>query len=221
MNNMPLLPYGIIFDMDGVLVDSEPFIVKAATQMFAELGLKISPEDFHPFTGTGENRFISGVAEKYNFPVDIKKAKDRTYDIYLEIIKSKLKPLPGVGEFINHCRKLGKKTAIASSADWRKVEGNLSEINLSVKLFDAVIAGEDVEHKKPAPDIFLLAAGKIGLDPKDCLVIEDALNGIKAAKAAGCKCLAITSSYTVDNLPGADFYASDLAHMPKEAINWR
>ncbi|MCX5633408.1 MAG: HAD-IA family hydrolase [Phycisphaerae bacterium] len=221
MNNMPQLPYGVIFDMDGVLVDSEPFIIKASMQMFAELGLEIGRDDFHPFTGMGENRFIGGVAEKYNFPVDIQQAKKRTYDIYLEIIKGKLKPLPGAREFVNNCRALGKKTAIASSADWRKVEGNLAEIKLPAKLFDAVVAGEDVEHKKPAPDIFLLAAKKIVIDPKDCLVIEDALSGIKAAKAAGCKCLAITSSFTPQQLAGADFYAPDLAHVPKEAINWQ
>lgn len=221
MQNTSQLPKGIIFDMDGVLVDSEPYIMKAAMQMFAELGLKTVPEDFHPFTGTGENRFLGGVAEKYNFPVDIQQAKKRTYDIYLEIIKGKLKPLPGAREFVNNCRALGKKIAIASSADWRKVEGNLSEIKLPAALFDAIVAGEDVVHKKPAPDIFLLAAQKIGIDPKDCLIVEDALSGIKAAKAAGCKCLAITSSYIVDKLPGADFYAPDLAHVPKDAINWQ
>jgi HAD superfamily hydrolase (TIGR01509 family) len=218
---MAQLPKGIIFDMDGVLIDSEPFIIKAATQMFAEYGLKIQPHDFHPFTGTGEKRFIGGVAEKYNFAVDIECAKNRTYDIYLEIIKGKLKPLPGAKDFIARCRKANKKIAIASSADWRKVRGNLAEINLPVKLFDAVVAGEDVEYKKPAPDIFLLAAEKIGLDPKDCLVIEDAPSGIKAAKVAGCKCLAITSSFTSEQLPSADFYAPDLAHVPPQAINWQ
>lgn len=188
--------------------------------MFAELGLEIGPEDFHPFTGTGENRFIGGVAEKYNFPVDIEQAKKRTYDIYLEIIKGKLKPLSGAKEFINHCLNLGRKIAVASSADWRKVKGNLAEMRIPAKTFDAVIAGDDVEHKKPAPDIFLLAAEKLLSDPKDCLVIEDAPSGIKAAKAAGCKCLAITSSFTPEKLPGADFYAPDLAHVPTEAINW-
>jgi HAD superfamily hydrolase (TIGR01509 family) len=218
---MNTLPKGIIFDMDGVLVNSEPFIIKASTQMFAELGLKISHDDFYPFTGMGENRFIGGVAEKYNFPVDIRQAKNRTYDIYLEIIKGKLKPLPGAKEFANQCRMLGKKIAIASSADWRKVQGNLAEIDLPAKLFDAIVAGEDVKNKKPAPDIFLLAAQKIGLDPKYCLVIEDALSGIMAAKSAGCKCLAITSSFTPDKLPGADFYAPDLAHVPHEAANWQ
>jgi len=218
---MNALPKGIIFDMDGVLVDSEPFIIKAATEALAEFGLKINPQDFHPFTGMGENRFIGGVAEKYNFPLDIQQAKKRTYDIYLEIIKGNLKPLPGASEFVAHCRKLGKKTAVASSADWRKVEGNLKSLNLPAESFDAVVAGEDVKNKKPSPDIFLLAAEKIGLDPKDCLVIEDAPSGVKAAKAAGAKCLAITSSFAPEKLAGADFYAPDLANVPAEAVNWQ
>jgi HAD superfamily hydrolase (TIGR01509 family) len=215
------LPKGIIFDMDGVLVDSEPFIIKAATQMFAELGLNIKPEDFHPFTGVGEKRFVGGVAEKYNFPVDIEQAKKRTYDIYLEIIKGKLKPLVGAAQFVDYCRRLGKKNAIASSADMRKIEGNFAELKIPAGSFDAIVCGSDVKHTKPAPDIFLLAAKKLGLDPKDCLVIEDAPNGIQAAKAAGCKCLAITSSFTPEKLAGADFYAPDLAHVPDGAINWQ
>jgi phosphoglycolate phosphatase-like HAD superfamily hydrolase len=83
------LPYGVIFDMDGVLVDSEPFICRAACQMFAEQGLKVQPEDFVPFIGTGENRYIGGPAEKYGYELDIPKAKERTYDIYLEIIRGR------------------------------------------------------------------------------------------------------------------------------------
>jgi len=217
MNN---LPKGIIFDMDGVLIDSEPFIIKAASQMFAELGLKVQPQDFHPFTGTGENRFLGGVAEKYNFPFDIPQGKKRTYDIYLEIIKGDLEPLNGAREFIAQCKKMNKKIAVASSADWRKVKGNLAEIKIPAETFDAVVAGDDVKNKKPDPEIFLLAAKKIGLDPKDCLVIEDALSGIRAAKTAGCKCLGITSSFTPAQLSGADFYSPDLAHVPNEAINW-
>ena len=218
---MNKLPKGIIFDMDGVLVDSEPFITKALIQMFAEQGLKINAEEFHPFTGVGETRFISSIAKNYNFPIDIDHCKDRTYDIYLEMIKGKLKPLAGAVEFIAKCRKMNKKIAVASSADIRKVEGNLAEIKIPAQTFDAIVCGNDVKHTKPASDIFLLAAERIGLSAGDCLVIEDALNGIKAAKAAGCKCLAITSSFTPKQLAGADFYAPDLAHVPNEALNWQ
>ena len=215
------LPKGVIFDMDGVLVDSEPFICKAACMMFAEHGVTVRPEDFLPFVGMGENRFIGGVAEKYHFPIDIERDKKRTYDIYLEIIKGNLRPLPGVHEFIAKCRTMGKKIAVASSADMRKVEGNLQAIQLTVETFDAVITAEDVVHKKPSPEIFLAAAKRIGLDPKECLVVEDAVSGVEAAKAAGAKCLAITSSFSKEKLAKADWFAPDLAATPVEILNWR
>jgi len=214
------LPLGVIFDMDGVLADSEEFICKAACNMFAEQGLTVQPEDFLPFIGTGESRYLGGVAEKYNFPVDIDTVKKRTYDIYLEIIKGALKPLGGVHEFIETCKTMGKKIAVASSADHRKVLGNLAEINLPTERFDAVITAEDVEHKKPAPDIFLLAAKRIGLDAKDCLVVEDAVSGVAAANAAGSRCLALTTSFSKDELSAADYWAADLSEAPSEVLSW-
>jgi len=214
------LPIGVIFDMDGVLVDSEPFICRAACQMFAEKGLTVRPEDFLPFVGTGENRYLGGVAEKYNFSIDINTDKKRTYDIYLQIIKGALRPLPGVQAFIKQCRSMGKKIAVASSADHRKVMGNLCEIGLPAERFDAVIVGEDVARKKPAPDIFLLAAKRLILPPAECLIVEDAVSGVAAAKAAGAKCLALTTSFSAEQLNGADFYAPDLSAVSPEALNW-
>jgi HAD superfamily hydrolase (TIGR01509 family) len=201
---------GVIFDMDGVLVDSEEFIIKASTMMFAERGLNVKARDFKPFVGMGENRFIGGVAEKYGHVHNIRELKKRTYDIYLEIIKGRLKPLPGAFEFIRQCRERGLWLAVASSADMRKVKGNLEEIGLGFDKFDAVISGEDVVNKKPAPDIFLLAAERIGVEASKCLVIEDAVSGVKAAKAAGAKCLGITSSFSQEELAGADWFAPSL-----------
>lgn len=214
------LPRGVIFDMDGVLADSEPFITCAACMMFAELGLHVEPEDFIPFIGTGEERFIGGAAEKYGYSLDLPKAKTRTYDIYLQIIKGALKPLPGVHDFVNRCRDMGKRIAVASSADRRKVDGNLREIGLPADMFAAVIAGEDVTHKKPAPDIFLLAARRLGLPPHECLVVEDAVSGVTAAKAAGARCLALLTSFDRESLKAADFFAKDLSEAPDECLNW-
>ena len=209
---------GVIFDMDGVLVDSEPFISKAACLMFAERGLKVSEKDFEPFVGMGENRYIGGVAEKYGEKIDILEVKKRTYDIYLEIIVDNLKPLPGVFDFISKCTENGIKIAVASSADLRKVKGNLTEIGLPLERFNAVVTGDDVEKTKPAPDIFLLAAKKIGLNPAECLVIEDAVSGVAAAKTAGAKCLGITSSFTEEELKDADYFAADLADIKDDVF---
>lgn len=214
------LPRGVIFDMDGVLLDSEPFICRAAMMMFAERGLQVKPEDFIPFVGAGENRYVGGVAEKYGFPVDIEQVKKRTYEIYLEIIRGRLEPLPGACEFIAACRTAGKRLALATSADRVKAEGNLREIHLPFSTFDAIVTGLDVTHRKPHPEIFLAAAAGLGLDPRECLVVEDAVNGVQAAQAAGCRCLALTTSFSREALAGADWFAPDLAHAPPQATRW-
>jgi beta-phosphoglucomutase len=211
---------GVLFDMDGVLVDSEPFISKAAIMMFEELGAKVSPEDFHPFVGMGENRYIGGVAEKHNIEIDIEKVKARTYEIYGNIVKGKLSPLPGVHGFISRCREKGFRLALATSADRVKMEVNLGEIGLPAGTFNYIVTGLDVANKKPSPDIYLMAARMIGLDPAECLVVEDAVSGIKAGKAAGCKCLGITSSFGSNILEEADWICGSLLEAPEEAINW-
>ena len=108
--------FGVIFDMDGVLCDSEPFIRAAAMQMFENVyGLKVQPEDFHPFVGAGEDRFIGGVADKYGVKLVMPRDKLHTYEIYLRIIQDQLRPLPGAVQFIQHCRDRGLKLAVAST----------------------------------------------------------------------------------------------------------
>jgi beta-phosphoglucomutase len=211
---------GVLFDMDGVLVDSESFICKAAIMMFSELGVKVLPEDFHPFVGTGENRYIGGVAEKYGVTVDIEQVKARTYEIYQIIVKGKLSPLPGAHEFIAKCREKGFKLALATSADRVKMEVNLMEIGLSRDSFHAIITGLDVVNKKPFPDIYIKAAKSIGLEPKECLVVEDAVSGIKAGKSAGCRCLAVTTSFDASALNEADWICESLLTVPDEILNW-
>ncbi len=209
----------VLFDMDGVLVDSEEFICKAAIEMFREKGLQVRPEDFIPFVGTGENRYIGGVAEKYNFPVDIEAVKKRTYEIYDTIVRNKLKPLPGVKEFIATCRKRSLKIAVATSADEVKMIINLREIGLPVETFDVTINGLQIERKKPFPDIYLKAAELLGVPPENCLVVEDAPSGIKAARAAGMKCLAVMSSFSEKELNDADWIARDLASVPEDVLD--
>jgi beta-phosphoglucomutase len=211
---------GVLFDMDGVLADSEPFICQAAVEMFARKGMKVSPVDFKPFVGTGENRYISGVADRYGVKIDIEEAKATTYAIYLEIIRGRLKPLPGAVEFVARCRNMGFKTAVATSADAIKMEANLKEISLPASMFNATVNGLEVENKKPFPDIYLRAAEKIGISPSECLVIEDAVSGIKAARSAGCRSLALTTSFDRSKLVEADWICASLAEVPDEALNW-
>lgn len=211
---------GVLFDMDGVLVDSESFIAEAAIRMFAEQCIYVEPEDFEPFIGSGEDRYLGGVAKKYGYSIDLDRDKKRTYDIYAELVKGNLKPLPGIVEFINRCKIAGLKLAVATSADKVKMNVNLTELNLAKNTFDATINGLEVTHKKPDPEIFMKAAEKLGLHPRECLVVEDAINGVKAAKAAGCQCLAITSSFSKEQLIQADWIITNFRDIPDEVTNW-
>jgi len=204
---------GVIFDMDGVLCDSEPFILEAAMWMFEHnYGTTVSAEDFLPFVGAGEDRYLGGVAEKYGIMFDLIADKAATYERYLTIIKGRLQPMRGVREFIAECRRCGLKLAVATSADLIKMAGNLGEIGLPHETFDGCVNGLDVVNKKPDPEIFLTAAIKLGLSADDCIVVEDAPNGISAAKDAGARCLGLTSSFSEKELlrAGADLVASDL-----------
>ena len=210
----------VLFDMDGVLVDSEAFICQAGRTMFAEKGYPVLAEDFLPFTGMGENRYLGGVAEKHQIPFDLEKDKARTYEIYADLVRGKLSPLDGVHDFIGKCRKQGLKIAVASSADPVKVNINLEEIGLELDLFQAVVTGLDIEHKKPAPDIFLKAAQLVNADPGHCLVVEDAISGVAAGKAAGARVLALTTSFSPGDLSGADWISETLATAGDEVLEW-
>ncbi len=216
----PLL--GVIFDMDGVLCDSEALTAEAGCRMFAETyNIRVDPREFEPFVGTGEDRYISGVADKHGIKLTMPRDKERMYAIYSEIACGKLSPLCGVHDFIAECRHRHLKLAVASSADRVKVDINLREISLPAETFNAVLSGSNATHKKPHPEVFLKASKCLGLDPAYCLVVEDAPSGVKAAKSACARCLGLTTSFSEAVLreSGADHIAPDLAHLPQD-FHW-
>jgi beta-phosphoglucomutase len=193
----------IIFDMDGVLVDSEPIIRAAAIRALAEFGIAARPEDFAPFVGAGEDRFVGGVAELHGAKF-VPEMKRRTYDWYLKLLPEMGKAFPGGKELVELLRENGIACAVASSADRIKVEANLTQVlGLSLDRFAAIVMGEDVKRLKPNPDIFLETARRLNVPPAKCCVIEDAVNGVKAAKAAGMRCVAVTTSFPADTLTAA------------------
>ncbi|MQL71818.1 hypothetical protein Taro_004148 [Colocasia esculenta] len=151
----------VLFDMDGVLCNSEEPSRRAAVDVFAEMGVSVTTEDFVPFMGTGEANFLGGVARvKGMEDFDPEAAKKRFFEIYLE---KYAKPESGIGfpgafELIMECKKRGLKVAVASSADRIKVDANLVAAGLPSSLFDAIISADAFENLKPAPDIFLAAS---------------------------------------------------------------
>eukprot|EP00871_Galdieria_phlegrea_P002842 jgi/Galph1/3559/GphlegSOOS_G2195.1 len=194
----------VLFDMDGVLCDSEILSRLAAAEMFAECyHVKVKPEQFAAFTGCGEEKFLSGVAELYQIPnFNPSAAKKQFFDIYLSryTLSGKLKTFPGVKDLISTCKKVGLKVAVASSADRIKVSANLLGIGLDEQIFDYITESDCIPRKKPFPDIFLSCAEGLRVDNKRCVVIEDAPAGIQAAKAAGMRCIAVTTSLKEEEL---------------------
>lgn len=212
MNSPPAIR-AAIFDMDGVLTDSEPLINAAAIAMFREQGRVVRPEDFLPFVGTGEDRYIGGVAEQYGLALDLPAAKRRTYEIYLELLPARLRAFAGARELVQLCRESGLRLAVASSADQIKVVANLRQINLPPEFWEAVVTGEQVVAKKPAPDLFLKAAARLGVTAHECVVVEDAVNGIQAALAAGMRCVAVAHSFPPDRLQAAHLVRPAIAEV--------
>ena len=192
----------VIFDMDGVLTDSEPVINAAAIAGLREFGVEAQPEEFLPFIGAGEDRYIGGVANLHGKEY-LPEMKRRVYEIYLEMVPDTIKSFSEVHALLDCLSEQGITCAVASSADRVKVEANLHAIGVELDRFAVVIVGEDVEHKKPSPDIYLYAARKIGVAPQNCCVVEDAINGIQAAKAAGMRCVAVEQSFPAEKLLAA------------------
>ena len=201
----------VIFDMDGVLIDSEEAITLAALEALRFWGVNAEFDDFKQFTGMGENKFIGGVAAKYGveYTFDM---KDKTYEIYVATAAERVTVYPWSKQVLDELAERGIKFALASAADYTKVACNLQCIGVDPGVFAAIVTGSDVEHKKPHPEIFLTAAKNAGFEPAETLVVEDAVSGVQAAKAAGMRCLALTTSFDGETLKnaGADFVLSEL-----------
>ena len=202
----------IIFDMDGVLVDSEDAITRAALQTLREdYGLPAQYEDFKPFTGMGERVFIGSVAQKYGVAF-CEQMRTRTYQIYCDTARDRVTVFPWSRTLPKQLKALGYRIAVGSAADDIKVQCNLRCIGADPSDFDALVTASEVVRKKPDPEIFLRCAEKCGIDPHECLVFEDAVSGVRAAKAGGMRCIALTTSFDRETLldAGADRVEDDL-----------
>lgn len=189
----------LLFDMDGVLVDSEELMLESAIEALAEWGVHAVPSDFTDFIGSGEDKFVGGVALKHGVDYDTA-MKDRAYEIYAERAPALGIVFPGVQETLQKIKQAGFKFGICSSADRVKVNVNIKAIGFTEDFFDFIVSGMDVVLKKPNPDIYLHAMKLLGLKPEDCIVVEDAVNGIIAAQRAGMRAIAVTSSFSKEEL---------------------
>jgi HAD superfamily hydrolase (TIGR01509 family) len=180
-----------------------------------EYEIAAKPEDFTEFVGAGEDKYIGGTAQKLGYKYDIN-MKHRAYEIYGDYVKNEIFIYEGVKDVLNTLKERGLKITVCSSADMVKVKHNLNAMNINTDFFDFLVSGNDVVNKKPFPDLFLAAAKYLNILECECVVVEDAINGIQAAKAAGMNNVAVTTSFSRNELKdkiNPDFIIDDIREL--------
>ena len=216
--------YGLIFDVDGVIADTEAVNAKVTARVFEELlGLKgVSDEDFIAGIGRGDEEYVRAGARAHGLELSDEQAKAGTQlrERYFmdALIKAPLPVFAGVLGLIDAALASGNfRLAIATSGSFEKSRAIVKSVRVPYEKM-VHVSGNDVKRRKPAPDLFLLAAERLGIKPGRCVVIEDAPDGVRAAKAAGAKCIAVTNTTTPDNLAEADFMCASLEQINLDAI---
>ncbi len=211
----------LIFDVDGVIADTEVLNAQASVLMFEQLyGTRVQPEDFRPFVGTGDERYVEGVAEKYGIQIDTLTAVQRRAENFFLLLKDQPLPAaPGIMALVTAARDAPElKLAIATSGNKDKQFPVIAGTGLKLEWFDVVVTGDDITRKKPHPEIYLVTAEKLDLPPEMCVVLEDAPAGVESAKSAGMHCIAVTSSVDAAQLAAADLVVDSLAEVTIDSV---
>ncbi len=209
----------VIFDLDGTVLSNEDEWGEAFNIVLKKLGVETNSTYPH----------IGGIGIEENWPIFIKKYNIKTAksisELAQETIREYYKLIPkvtlknGIIEFIEELRAQGIKTALATSSSWEIVQSVFDQLRIE-KYFDSVTTGEEAHYKKPNPQIFEIAAEKLGVNPKECLVVEDSPAGIKAAHSARIKVIGIyRNPKQKDQLLDADVLFSDFKNIPLNKLN--
>jgi HAD superfamily hydrolase (TIGR01509 family) len=174
----------LIFDMDGLLVDSEPLAATAMDRFLAHYGLERRHEVHSRLLGRRLTEAIAIVREAYGLEQPLEELVAHYGELRIAALRGAVAPMPGARELIAFGREAGLKLALATSGLRAHADVSLGETGLA-GLFDAEVTGDQVARGKPAPDLFLAAAGLLGIEPAACVVFEDAPTGVAAARAAG------------------------------------
>jgi len=200
---------GVIFDLDGVLVDTGPFHKQSWYDLAAKEGFDMSDELFYSTFGMQNYAIIPILAGRQVPAEEIERMSEWKERRYRELIADKLDLMEGTRELLEDLKSNGFLLAIGSSAPWANLDVVLERCNIR-DYFDVCVTGEDVRNSKPAPDTFLKAAEKLKLPPQRCVVIEDSVPGIQAGKAAGMAVVAITTTRKRRDIKDADMIVDSL-----------
>ncbi len=199
----------VLFDLDGVLLDSMAYHVKAWQEVFLQFDVEIEPNEVYKREGTRTAELAGNLAETANLSLsseqlqELTKEKSQKYDQITQAVI-----FPGAEDLIE---KLTQKRIFLAIVTGTFLENITKVMPMELfRKFDVVITGGDVDKGKPDPEPYLKAAQRLGLPPSDCIVIENAVLGVESGKAAGMYCVGITSTQSEDQLKGADRIVADL-----------
>ncbi len=214
------LKRAVIFDCDGVLVDSEPIGLKLLGEALQHFGFDPSEYDLERFCGRTDAESILELCEETGREIDLNAYLEHKLEVYLQGVETcGLEPFEGVPELIRELARSGFAIGVASSGPPRKIAANLRASGLNGEL-QVIVSAEEVERGKPAPDVFLEAARRLGVQPEMCSVVEDAPAGLHAAKAAGMRAVAVAHTFTVEELePLADLAVEHIRRLTLEDLS--
>lgn len=208
---------GVIFDMDGTLLESTEADYRAWEKVFNDYEQELPFEKYAPMLGVKSADVIRNEIG-FGDEQDVKRILKEKFDYFVEYVKENpIKPVFAAETFLKSLAKYPIKVALATSSRKEKMLMVLKQLDF-IQYFQAIVTGDEVTNGKPAPDIFLLAAKRLGLEPEDCMVVEDGPIGVAAAKSARMKCLAITETHEAGKLSAADLIIDTYEHADIKTI---
>jgi beta-phosphoglucomutase family hydrolase len=208
----------VLWDLDGVIADTGAYHYRAWKQVFAERGVNFRKEDFMKFFGRRHDTIIRFALGDTLTPEEFAALTEKKQQIYRRLLTDNIVALPGAVELIRALNANHINTAIASSAPVENIDIIIRGLGIA-GCFQAIASGPEVPESKPSPDIFLLAAKKLSVKPADCVVVEDAIAGVAAARSAGMKCIAVTNSHPGKSLKQADLIVETLNEVSIDDLN--
>ncbi|MBN1259192.1 MAG: HAD family phosphatase [Anaerolineae bacterium] len=209
-------PTGVLWDMDGVLVDTGPFHYTAWRCTLENYGISLDRELFRHAFGMNNLATLTHFLGRRPSPEVLAEISDAKEQLFRQSIQGQVTPLPGVIRWLQQLQSHAVRQAVASSAPWPNIDALLDTLALR-SYFNAVVSGADMPGK-PNPSVFLEAARQLHVMPEHCIVIEDSIAGIEAARRAGMKTIAVTTTHAADRLGQADVIVESLNDLPAEVF---
>jgi beta-phosphoglucomutase family hydrolase len=203
----------VIFDLDGVIVESENAHIEAEKQTFLKYAVQISADELHKYTGTTAKVMFTELTRKYKLNTTLEEMFRQKESILFRLLQKDAEPTKGIIKLLRKLKSKEIKLAIGSSSTKKQIRYVLSKLNIA-QLFSAVVGAEDIIHSKPDPEIFLRAAAELNVNPSECLVVEDSQLGVEAAKRAHMKCVGYRNpSSGNQDLSKADIITDDFSKL--------